>query len=291
MHGARTGHAAGERRFWSMEIAGPVTILRFDPGSIRAGVDLQRIGTLWRFFDELVAGPHRVLHISFASNELNHDALVRLTEYFRTIAADECAASACDSRTRTELAREDIAMQRYITYLRDRRLFVVGSYQGEIDIHFLGLLLACDFRIAAENTVIVNRRHPLGVSPATAVPWFLVRTVGVSQALDVVLESDNLPVRRAHELGFIHRITKPESHERDAIAMTQALAAKGTAHLLRIKRAMTASSAPLEKYLQVEGAGFQDLPVGTPTCARCGYNLTGNVSGTCPECGRPLYGA
>jgi hypothetical protein len=26
-------------------------------------------------------------------------------------------------------------------------------------------------------------------------------------------------------------------------------------------------------------------PVGPPTCAACGYNLTGNVSGRCPECG------
>ncbi|MCG3128230.1 MAG: hypothetical protein CHACPFDD_03107 [Phycisphaerae bacterium] len=291
MGGVHTGRPAGDPRFWSTEVAGSVTILRFNPGSICAGIDLQRVATLWEFFDELVAGPHRVLHISFASSELSHETLVRLAEYFRSVSADDDSASACDSRARTELAREDIAMQRYIRYLRDSRLFVVGSYQGEIDIHFLGLLLACDFRIAAESTVIVNRGHPLGVSPATAVPWFLVRTIGASLALDVLLESDNLPVHRAHELGLIHRITKPNSHEPDALAITQALAAKGTAHLLRLKRAMTASSAPLEKYLQVEGAGFQDLPVGTPTCARCGYNLTGNVSGSCPECGRPLNGA
>lgn len=25
----------------------------------------------------------------------------------------------------------------------------------------------------------------------------------------------------------------------------------------------------------------------TERCARCGYNLTGNVSGRCPECGTP----
>lgn len=24
------------------------------------------------------------------------------------------------------------------------------------------------------------------------------------------------------------------------------------------------------------------------TCPYCGYNLTGNVSGVCPECGRPV---
>lgn len=25
-----------------------------------------------------------------------------------------------------------------------------------------------------------------------------------------------------------------------------------------------------------------------PSCAACGYNLTGNISGVCPECGRQI---
>ena len=29
------------------------------------------------------------------------------------------------------------------------------------------------------------------------------------------------------------------------------------------------------------------FPHGT-VCLKCGYNLTGNVSGRCPECGRPI---
>lgn len=27
------------------------------------------------------------------------------------------------------------------------------------------------------------------------------------------------------------------------------------------------------------------VPAGAPRCAACGYNLTGNMSGVCPECG------
>ena len=29
---------------------------------------------------------------------------------------------------------------------------------------------------------------------------------------------------------------------------------------------------------------------GFPTCVKCSYDLTGNVSGTCPECGKPVRG-
>jgi len=27
----------------------------------------------------------------------------------------------------------------------------------------------------------------------------------------------------------------------------------------------------------------------TPVCEACGYNLTANTSGFCPECGEPVY--
>lgn len=33
---------------------------------------------------------------------------------------------------------------------------------------------------------------------------------------------------------------------------------------------------------------WRSRPCGYPTCAQCGYNLTGNVSGICPECGTPI---
>jgi len=34
---------------------------------------------------------------------------------------------------------------------------------------------------------------------------------------------------------------------------------------------------------------FRKLPTG-PTCTKCHYNLTGNTSGVCPECGSPVAG-
>jgi len=50
--------------------------------------------------------------------------------------------------------------------------------------------------------------------------------------------------------------------------------------------------------INVEGRIFQVLNVrkmcGVPErdivgyCCRCGYDLTGNISGVCPECGKPV---
>ncbi|NOX58816.1 MAG: hypothetical protein GXP29_08160 [Planctomycetes bacterium] len=31
--------------------------------------------------------------------------------------------------------------------------------------------------------------------------------------------------------------------------------------------------------------------MGEAICWACGYNLRGNVSGICPECGKPAYSA
>ena len=39
-----------------------------------------------------------------------------------------------------------------------------------------------------------------------------------------------------------------------------------------------------------EGSLLKPRPATGPLCAYCGYNLTGNVSGICPECGEPIHG-
>jgi hypothetical protein len=33
---------------------------------------------------------------------------------------------------------------------------------------------------------------------------------------------------------------------------------------------------------------FQRVPIDTPECNQCGYNLYCNVSGVCPECGAAI---
>jgi len=268
-----------------------VTILHFRRGAICAGIDLRHASALWEFFDELVAGPGRVLLIDFAPGDLSHDSRARMNERAQHIIAEEHTEYSTVYRARMELAREDVAVHRYLECLRDGRLFVVGAYQGEIDIQLLGLLLACDLRLVSEDSFILKRAEPWSLAPGTGVPWFLTRIVGQSRALEILLDDHTLSARRACELGLVHRLTRADSHNREALAMAQAIAEKGAQHLLSLKRLLARSLMPLDMYLKAEGAGSKCLRISSACCRRCGYNLTGNVSGRCPECGRAVDSA
>lgn len=51
------------------------------------------------------------------------------------------------------------------------------------------------------------------------------------------------------------------------------------------------------QFLLIVGCVFRMLPHraelrwerAAEACVRCGYDLRGNVSGTCPECGMPIF--
>lgn len=40
--------------------------------------------------------------------------------------------------------------------------------------------------------------------------------------------------------------------------------------------------------LTLSALAWRRKPSQAGFCAKCGYNLTANVSGTCPECGTPV---
>ncbi len=271
--------------FWTSEIAGTLTVLRFNSDAILAGVNLRDISTLWQFLHYLIAQGNQFLHVSMSEGGLGHDSIGRIYSYFQNMGTGEYLNDARDYRQTTELVRQDVALQRFIRYLRDERIFVAGDIRGEIDINYLGLMLACDYRIACEDTVIINSGYPMGKNFGTATPWFLARLLGPDQALNILSRCERLSARRALKLGIFHQLTTTQSHAQETLNISQKLAAHGTERLLAAKQAIHAATISLESYFQTFGAGIDKMIIGNICCSHCGYNLTGNVSGRCPECG------
>lgn len=71
-------------------------------------------------------------------------------------------------------------------------IFVIVAFQGEIDMEFFGLLLACNYRIAEDDTVFINRFLELGIPPGAALPWLLPRNVGCARTVATLLEGERL---------------------------------------------------------------------------------------------------
>jgi len=96
--------------------------------------------------------------------------------------------------------------------------------------------------------------------------------------------------------ALVHRVWGPGSHARRLLVSTgaAAIASHGIMYFHYLRHGITPDPPIGAVCLAVTSFGmciacglpFPVKPTPRPgVCARCGYDLTGNVSGVCPECG------
>jgi 2-(1,2-epoxy-1,2-dihydrophenyl)acetyl-CoA isomerase len=74
----------------------------------------------------------------------------------------------------------------------------------------LGLMLASDVTVAAEDTRFVFAYSELGTSPDGGLTWFLARTIGVRRALHFATLRRQLGAEEALALGLVQELVKPD---------------------------------------------------------------------------------
>jgi len=158
-----------------------------------------------------------------------------------------------------EFYREANAFRHFIELVRDIDTFVIASLQGEMDFRFLGIALACDYRIATDDSVFVNRFLDGDVFPGV-VPWFLSRFVGHAKATDILLESKTLSAKEAHQLGLVNRLTFPNNLTVESLALAERFAAKPTGALIALKKSMVFWSEDFASYLDHVGTALGRIP-------------------------------
>ena len=86
-----------------------------------------------------------------------------------------------------------------------------------------GIVMAmmCDLIVATETATFYYPEARLGItggmisSLVTRMPYHL--------AMEIMLLGSKIPARRAHEVGFVNRLTPPGGHEAEALAMAEIL--------------------------------------------------------------------
>jgi len=119
-------------------------------------------------------------------------------------------------------------------------------------MEFFGLLLACDYRITTEDTVLLNRFLELGIPAGAALPWLLARNVGCARAVDILLENQRLTASQAHKLRLVNRLAPPDALEAEALAVADRFTHGSVEGLIAIKKAMRSAVCDLAPYLKHE---------------------------------------
>lgn len=91
----------------------------------------------------------------------------------------------------------------------DCDLPIIASVNGTAAGMGAHLALACDLVVAGEQARFIEVFTRRGLVPDALGPWLLPRIIGVRRTMELFLLAEDLPARRACELGLVNRVVPP----------------------------------------------------------------------------------
>ena len=136
---------------------------------------------------------------------------------------------------------------------------VIAAVNGAAAGAGFSLALACDLRIASEDSAFVIAYGRIGASPDGGMTYFLPRVVGPAKAKQLLLEDPMISPADALELGLVSYVVPADRLMDEARAKAEELAAKAP-HYVRMSKllANTSLDNSLTEHLQIERHGIAD---------------------------------
>jgi 2-(1,2-epoxy-1,2-dihydrophenyl)acetyl-CoA isomerase len=136
---------------------------------------------------------------------------------------------------------------------------VIAAVNGAAAGAGFSLALACDIRIASEDSFFVVAYGRIGASPDGGMTYFLPRVVGPAKAKQLMLEDPMISPADALELGIVSSVVPASELMGAARAKAAELAAKAP-HYVRMAKLLANESLDnsLTEHLQVERHGIAD---------------------------------
>jgi len=99
----------------------------------------------------------------------------------------------------------------------------------------LSIALACDLRVASDNTFITTAFRNIGLSGDYGGSWFLPRLIGLSKAKELYYTADRVSAEEAARLGLINKVYPQKTFRDDAMEFARQIANGPTMALGRMK--------------------------------------------------------
>jgi 2-(1,2-epoxy-1,2-dihydrophenyl)acetyl-CoA isomerase len=96
---------------------------------------------------------------------------------------------------------------RLVSAVLDCEKPVIAAVQGTAAGLGAHLAFACDLVVASEDATFIEVFSRRGLLADALGTWLLPRMVGLQRAKELVLLAEDVPARRAHEIGLVTRVT------------------------------------------------------------------------------------
>lgn len=136
---------------------------------------------------------------------------------------------------------------------------VIASVQGAAAGLGVGLVAACDLAIAADTAFFTLAYCHIGASPDGGSSYFLSRTLGLKQQMELALLGDRFDAARAKELGLVNWVVPADQLAAETEKLATRLASGPTRAYANAKALFNvAIEQPMEQQLQMEAEYIAD---------------------------------
>lgn len=136
---------------------------------------------------------------------------------------------------------------------------VVASIQGAVAGAGMGLVGACDLAIAADDAIFTLAYCHIGASPDGGSSYFLGRTLGMKQQMELAFLGERFGPKKALELGIVNWVVPRADLEAETDKLARRLADGPTHAYANAKKLFNATNhLSLESHLQMEGELIAD---------------------------------
>lgn len=101
---------------------------------------------------------------------------------------------------------------------------VIAAVNGPALAGGFELVLACDLVVAAEEATFGLPEAKRGLLASAGGPIRLAKRIALATALEMVMTGDQIPARRAYELGLVNRVVPADKVVDEAVALADRIA-------------------------------------------------------------------
>ncbi len=146
---------------------------------------------------------------------------------------------------------------RIIRSIRTMDAIVIAGVHGAAAGGGLGLALACDFVVAAENALFVPAYTKLGTNPDGGTTASVTRLIGPRRALEWLMLGDAMDARAAERLGLVNGVVGNDQLAAEVETLAQRIASGPRQAYASLKRLIDqAPNTSFDAQLDAEREGF-----------------------------------